>query len=82
MSTYQNTNPPPAARFGRYRTETFKVDAQDPGAQRLEEAFFRKMPWFWDIDLQSWKSRHKNRDNDYFQKKYYQILLRKDRDLI
>ena len=81
MSTYQNANSPPA-RFGRYRTETFRVDAQDPGAQRLAEAFFRKMTWFWDIGLQSWKSRHKNRENDYFQKKYYQILLRKDRDLI
>ena len=53
MSTYQNANPPPAARFGRYRAETFRVDAQDPGAQRLEEAFFRKMPWFRDIGLQS-----------------------------
>ena len=52
MSTYQNANPPPA-RFGRYRAETFRVDAQDPGAQRLEEAFFRKMPWFRDIGLQS-----------------------------
>ena len=47
MSIYQNANPPPpAARFGRYRTETFRVDAQDPGAQRLAEAFFRKMTCF------------------------------------
>ena len=52
MSTYQNANFPPA-RFGQYRTETFKVDAQDPGAQRLGGAFFRKMPWFGDIGLQS-----------------------------
>ena len=45
MSTYQNANFPPA-RFGRNRAETFRVDAQDPGAQRLAGAFFRKMPWF------------------------------------
>ena len=51
MSTYQNANPP--ARFGRYRTETFRVDAQDPGAQRLVEAFFRKRTWFRDIGLQN-----------------------------
>ena len=44
MSTYQNANPP--ARFERYRNETFRVDAQGPGAQRLAEAFFRKMTWF------------------------------------
>ena len=43
----------PFARFGRYRVETFRVDAQDPGAQRLTEAFFRKIPWFRDIGLQS-----------------------------
>ena len=27
-STHQNANPPPA-RFGRYRAETFRVDAQE-----------------------------------------------------
>ena len=37
---------PPLARFGQYRAKTFRVDAQDPGAQRLEGAFSRKMPWF------------------------------------
>ena len=42
----------PLARFGRYRAKTFKVDAQDPGTQRLAEAFFRKMTWFLDIGLQ------------------------------
>ena len=42
-STYQNANPP--ARFGRYRAETFMVDAQESGAQRLAGAFFRKMTW-------------------------------------
>ena len=52
MSTYQNANPPPA-RFGRYRAETFRVDAQDPCAHRLEEAFFRKMTWFRDTGFQS-----------------------------
>ena len=43
-STNQNANPP-AARFGRYRAETFRVDAQASGAQRLEGAFSRKMTW-------------------------------------
>ena len=33
------------ARFGRYRAETFRVDAQEFVAQRLAEAFFRKIPW-------------------------------------
>ena len=42
-STYQNANP--HVRFGRYRAETFRVDAQGLGAQRLEEPFFRKMTW-------------------------------------
>ena len=40
MSTYQNANPP--ARFGQYRAETSRIDAQDPGAQRLAEAFSPK----------------------------------------
>ena len=31
--------------FGRYRAEIFRVDAQESGAQRLAEAFFRKMTW-------------------------------------
>ena len=69
-------------RFGRYRAETFRVDAQNPGAQRLAETVSRKMTCFRDIGLQNGRSRHKNRENDYFQKKCYQILLRKDRDLI
>ena len=34
----------PVARLGRYRAETFTVDAQESGAQRLTEAFFRKCP--------------------------------------
>ena len=36
-STYQKANPP--ARFVRYRAETFRVDAQESGAQRLHEHF-------------------------------------------
>ena len=44
---------PSSERFGRYHAETFRVDAQDPGAQRLREAFFRKRTWFRDIALQS-----------------------------
>ena len=52
MSTYQNANSPPA-RFVQYRAETFRVDAQNPGAQRLEIAFFQKMPWFRDTGLQN-----------------------------
>ena len=42
-STYQNANPP--ARFGRYRAETFRVDAQESGAQRLAGMFFREITW-------------------------------------
>ena len=38
-STCQKANPP-AARFGRYRAETSKVDANESGAQRLKGAFF------------------------------------------
>ena len=43
-STYQNANPP--ARFERYRAETFSVDGQESGAQRLAGAFFQKNTWF------------------------------------
>ena len=50
-STYQNANPPPPARFGRYRAETFRVDAQASCAKRLAGAFYRKMTWCGDIDL-------------------------------
>ena len=41
----------PPARFGRYRAETFRVDAQESGAQRLAGALFRKLTWCRDIDL-------------------------------
>ena len=32
------------ACFGRCRAETFRVDAQESGARRLDRAFFRKQP--------------------------------------
>ena len=41
------------ARFEQYRVQTFRVAAQEDGAQHLDGTFVRKMTWFRDIDLRS-----------------------------
>ena len=49
-SNYQNAN---TKGVEKYRSETFRVDAHEFGAQPSDGAFFRKKTWFRDIFFES-----------------------------